>query len=161
MAQYEWFICPKEITGDLSLNVGHCTPDLVFLPRIYDLPQIAVLLLSRLGYHMTTVELLPVQLHALMLALFASLIAPFGGFFASGMKRAYGVKDFDSLFPGHGGVTDRMDCQFIMGFFAYVYHTVVISSGVNNVPQLIYAISQLPADDQLLIFNSLKQTLKL
>jgi phosphatidate cytidylyltransferase len=77
------------------------------------------------------------------------------------MKRAYNVKDFDSLFPGHGGVTDRMDCQFIMGFFMYVYYTVVISSGVSSVPQLLSVISQLPHEEQLLIFNTLKQTLKL
>ena len=38
------------------------------------------------------VTFIPVQVHALMLASFASLIAPFGGFFASGMKRAFGLK---------------------------------------------------------------------
>ena len=37
-------------------------------------------------------EVLPVQWHALCLGLFASIIAPFGGFFASGFKRAFKIK---------------------------------------------------------------------
>ena len=37
-------------------------------------------------------EVLPVQWHALGLGLFASIIAPFGGFFASGFKRAFKIK---------------------------------------------------------------------
>ena len=49
----------------------------------------------------------PIQIHALWLGLFASLVAPFGGFLASAIKRAYGIKDFDSIIPGHGGVMDR------------------------------------------------------
>ena len=56
------------------------------------------------------------------MACFASLIAPFGGFFASGVKRAFDIKDFGQSIPGHGGMTDRMDCQFLMGLFAYMYH---------------------------------------
>ena len=51
------------------------------------------------------------QLHALVMAVFASVIAPFGGFFASGFKRSLKVKDFGDSIPGHGGMTDRMDCQ--------------------------------------------------
>jgi CDP-diglyceride synthetase len=34
-----------------------------------------------------------------------------GGFFASGFKRAFKIKDFGDTIPGHGGFTDRMDCQ--------------------------------------------------
>jgi phosphatidate cytidylyltransferase len=63
-----------------------------------------------------------VQLHAIMMACFASLIAPFGGFFASGVKRAFKIKDFGDSIPGHGGLTDRMDCQFLMGLFSYMYY---------------------------------------
>lgn len=62
------------------------------------------------------------QLHTLVMACFASLIAPFGGFFASGLKRAFNIKDFGQSIPGHGGMTDRMDCQFLMGLFAHMYH---------------------------------------
>lgn len=37
-------------------------------------------------------SVLPVQWHALCFGLFASIIAPFGGFFASGFKRAFKIK---------------------------------------------------------------------
>jgi phosphatidate cytidylyltransferase len=42
----------------------------------------------------------PIQIHGLAYGLFASLVAPFGGFFASAIKRAYKKKDFDSFMPG-------------------------------------------------------------
>lgn len=38
------------------------------------------------------VTILRVQWHAICLGLFASIIAPFGGFFASGFKRAFKIK---------------------------------------------------------------------
>lgn len=41
--------------------------------------------------------LYPVTLHSLALSIFASLLAPFGGFFASGFKRAFKVKVTGSL----------------------------------------------------------------
>ena len=63
------------------------------------------------GHTVTTISYAPYQLHLLLLACFASLVAPFGGFFASGFKRAFNIKDFGHSIPGHGGMTDRMDCQ--------------------------------------------------
>ncbi len=69
------------------------------------------------------------QLHACVMGLFAAFIAPFGGFLASGFKRAFHIKDFSSLIPGHGGFTDRFDCQLLMGLFAYVYLKHVIGAG--------------------------------
>jgi phosphatidate cytidylyltransferase len=55
--------------------------------------------------------------HCVVLAAFASVVAPFGGFMASAIKRAYKLKDFDSFIPGHGGLMDRLDCQFLMAVF--------------------------------------------
>jgi phosphatidate cytidylyltransferase len=54
------------------------------------------------------------HLHTMALGLFASLLAPMGGLFASGFKRAIKTKDFADFIPGHGGITDRMDCQILM-----------------------------------------------
>ena len=41
-----------------------------------------------------TVSLYPFLLHAFFMSIFASVIGPFGGFFASGFKRAFKIKDF-------------------------------------------------------------------
>jgi len=40
------------------------------------------------------------QFHSIALSLFCSLIAPFGGFFASGFKRAFKVKVKQSSHSG-------------------------------------------------------------
>jgi len=61
--------------------------------------------------------------------LFAAIIAPFGGFFASGFKRALRVKDFGDSIPGHGGLTDRMDCQVVMAVFSYIYIDSIVGLG--------------------------------
>ena len=64
-----------------------------------------------------TISYTPFQIHLVVFACFASLVAPFGGFFASGFKRAFNIKDFGHSIPGHGGMTDRMDCQCVYALF--------------------------------------------
>eukprot|EP00540_Astrosyne_radiata_P022519 CAMPEP_0116823942 /NCGR_PEP_ID=MMETSP0418-20121206/1120_1 /TAXON_ID=1158023 /ORGANISM="Astrosyne radiata, Strain 13vi08-1A" /LENGTH=142 /DNA_ID=CAMNT_0004452255 /DNA_START=125 /DNA_END=553 /DNA_ORIENTATION=- len=90
----------------------------------------------------------PVQFHALLLALFASVVAPFGGFLASAIKRAYGVKDFDSIIPGHGGVMDRMDCQFLMALCTWVHFNTFVKMATVSVPKLIYLYNMLNESQQ-------------
>jgi phosphatidate cytidylyltransferase len=85
----------------------------------------------------------PIQMHALWLGLFASLVAPFGGFLASAIKRAYGIKDFDSIIPGHGGVMDRMDCQFLMALCTWVHYNTFVKFRSISVPKLTYMYSLL------------------
>lgn len=60
-------------------------------------------------------------IHCLIFVLVASFVAPFSGFFASALKRVYNKKDFGNSIPGHGGITDRFDCQCIMVLFTTVY----------------------------------------
>nr|CAD1829818.1 unnamed protein product [Ananas comosus var. bracteatus] len=86
------------------------------------------------------VAIMPVQWHALALGLFASIIAPFGGFFASGFKRAFKVKDFGDIIPGHGGITDRMDCQMVMAVFAYTYYQSFVMSQNFSVEMILEQI---------------------
>ena len=71
-----------------------------------------------------------IQTHSVILAAFASLIAPFYGFIGSAVKRAAGVKDFGNLFPGHGGMTDRFDCNFGMVVFTYFYVLFILGPQV-------------------------------
>ena len=61
------------------------------------------------------------------------VVAPFGGFFASGIKRAYKLDDFASIIPGHGGVFDRVDCQLIMGLATQIYYTTFIGAGAISI----------------------------
>lgn len=72
-----------------------------------------------------------VQMHGAILALLASIIGPFGGFLASAIKRAYAVKDFAGVIPGHGGITDRMDCQLQVCWKETSYHIVELTVDIG------------------------------
>jgi len=41
--------------------------------------------------------------------LFAAIVAQIGDLCMSVIKRTYGIKDYGTLFPGHGGILDRFD----------------------------------------------------
>ncbi|KAI8717442.1 Phosphatidate cytidylyltransferase [Fusarium sp. LHS14.1] len=157
MMRSKYFICP---VNDLGANVFtglQCDPNPVFLLKTYELPQL-FFLPDKTNFSVTFA---PVQLHALNLATFASLIAPFGGFFASGLKRTFKIKDFGDSIPGHGGITDRMDCQFIMGFFAYMYyHTFIAIHKVNLGTVLETAITSLSPDEQVELVKSMGHYLR-
>ncbi|TQS35451.1 hypothetical protein Golomagni_04128 [Golovinomyces magnicellulatus] len=142
LMRYKYFLCP---VNDLGANMWtglQCSLNPVFLPRTYYLP-------SWFPYA-KSLQIAPIQGHILVFATFASLIAPFGGFFASGLKRTFKIKDFGDSIPGHGGITDRMDCQFIMGFFAYMYYhsfIVVYKESVGGVIEA--AITGLTWEEQI------------
>lgn len=97
----------------------------------------------------------PIQAHALWLAMFASLVAPFGGFLASAIKRAYGIKDFDSIIPGHGGVMDRMDCQFLMALCTWVHYNTFVKLATVSVPKLAYMYSLLSEQEKMEFLESI------
>lgn len=99
----------------------------------------------------------PIQVHALYLALFASLVAPFGGFLASAIKRAYGVKDFDTLIPGHGGVMDRFDCQLLMALFTWVWYNTFVKLATLSVPKVVYMYSLLDESEKAEFLNSIME----
>jgi phosphatidate cytidylyltransferase len=103
------------------------------------------------------VDILPIQLHAIPLAIFASLVAPFGGFLASGIKRAYGVKDFDSLIPGHGGIMDRMDCQFLMSLCAWVHYNTFVKMATVSVPKLVYMFNMMDDSEKKDFYKQIQE----
>ncbi|CAL3967171.1 unnamed protein product [Diplocarpon coronariae] len=152
LMRFKYFICP---VNDLGANIWtglQCTPNPVFLPRLYHLPIWFPFFQS--------FRMAPMQVHILVFGTFASLIAPFGGFFASGLKRTFKIKDFGDSIPGHGGITDRMDCQFIMGFFAYMYyHSFIAVYKVSLGGVIESAINGLTAEEQMELVKGISKHL--
>ena len=142
LAQFPYFTCPRT---EFFSWTPDCPADPVFTPTLYpvDIPY--------LRDYVPQINVLPAQLHALVMAAFVSIIGPFGGFFASGFKRAIKIKDFGETIPGHGGVTDRMDCQVLMSCFSYLYLTTFVRSADAVTFLVNKAVALQPQDLQLLI----------
>jgi phosphatidate cytidylyltransferase len=147
LIRYKYFICPVNDLGSNVLTGLECIPNPVFTLQPYSLEVFGL---------DKTFWVEPIQFHILAFATFASLIAPFGGFFASGLKRTFKIKDFGESIPGHGGITDRMDCQFIMGFFSFMYYHSFIAVYKASVGDIIEtAINGLTVDEQLEVVRGL------
>jgi phosphatidate cytidylyltransferase len=102
----DYLLCPiKDITLKpfyrQTCDTSELTNDYIFDVTIY-------------GKILFNITLKQIHFHTFFMGLFASLLAPLGGLFASGFKRAIKIKDFALTIPGHGGITDRMDCQILM-----------------------------------------------
>lgn len=147
-----YFICP--VSDNIYTNffsIVECDPNSVFIPQIYRLPVFLVDV-----FHTDHLILKPIYFHTMVISIFASLIAPFGGFFASGLKRAFKIKDFGDTIPGHGGITDRMDCQFLMGSFSYLYYETFVSTHNVNVGNVLQSIIvNLEPQDIIVLVKSL------
>ncbi|VEN64675.1 unnamed protein product [Callosobruchus maculatus] len=144
--QVQYFICPIkyiEVDGVVKMSTD-CTPSQLFTPKEYIFMGL-------------TWNLYPFVLHSIPLSCFASLIAPFGGFCASGFKRACKVKNFGELLPGHGGFMDRLDCQFLMSTFVNVYIGTFVKS--YDVDMIYKKILQLSDKEQLEFYNLLEKHL--
>ncbi|KAK6641849.1 hypothetical protein RUM44_013567 [Polyplax serrata] len=158
LCQYRYFICPIEYNEALGRMSMDCEPSPLFRPTEYTLPPVLRSALAVFNLK-NTVTIYPFLLHSLSMSMFSSVIGPFGGFFASGFKRAFKIKDFGDVIPGHGGIMDRFDCQYLMATFVNVY----ISSFITNAgsPQkILQQIYNLKPEEQLIIFNVLKQQLE-
>lgn len=160
--KFNYMICPVRDLGVSAWSSMQCTPNPVFVWRTITLWRPLAICLTTLGGHtVTTMSYAPYQLHLLLLACFASLVAPFGGFFASGFKRAFNIKDFGHSIPGHGGMTDRMDCQFLMGVFTYVYYSSFIRVHRVTVGGILQTIvSSLTVEQQIEIIRDLTRYLE-
>lgn len=55
-----------------------------------------------------------------------SVIGQIGDFSASVIKRHFEVKDYSNLFPGHGGMLDRIDSVMFIAPFAYMLFLLVL-----------------------------------
>ncbi|KAI9355431.1 phosphatidate cytidylyltransferase [Zopfochytrium polystomum] len=159
--QYPYLTCPVRTMRTNSMSGVTCNLNPVFVPiEIQLFPAMRALVWHITRLEVASITVTPFQLHAIIMALFASIIAPFGGFFASGAKRAFKLKDFGDYIPGHGGITDRMDCQFLMSFFAFLYYQSFIARAELSVGQVLQTVvAGLAPKDQLELFYDLRDYL--
>ncbi|SNX83588.1 related to CDS1 - CDP-diacylglycerol synthase [Melanopsichium pennsylvanicum] len=159
--RFNYMICPAVSLGMNAFKEISCQANPVFHWHYLSLPPaIASLASSIVGHRVATLPWTAFQLHALVMAAFASLVAPFGGFFASGFKRAFNIKDFGDSIPGHGGLTDRFDCQFLMGLFSYVYYSSLIREHHVTVGSVLQTVvTQLTLEDQMELFDEISRYL--
>ena len=75
----------------------------------------------------------------------------------SAIKRAYGVKDFDSIIPGHGGFMDRFDCQLLMALCTWVHYNTFVKMTTVSVPKVMYMYSLLKESEQAEFFEKIAQ----
>ncbi|KAF9928188.1 hypothetical protein FBU30_002584 [Linnemannia zychae] len=159
LLKYPYMICPVKDLRASAFSGLTCDPNPVFIPVRHNLKPWMVSLIRHLGFRSTYVMIAPLQWHVIIMGCFASLIAPFGGFFASGFKRAFKIKDFGQSIPGHGGITDRMDCQFLMGLFSYMYYQSFIKTSAVTTGLVLQAAIKLKSAEQMELFDHLKQYL--
>ncbi|KAK7300013.1 hypothetical protein RJT34_10844 [Clitoria ternatea] len=152
LGHFQWLTCPRK---DLSTGWLVCDPDPNFKPEYIPLPGLVSHWLP-----WKEIAVLPVQWHALWMGLFASIIAPFGGFFASGFKRAFKIKDFGDSIPGHGGFTDRMDCQMVMAVFVYIYHQSFVAQDYSVEMFLDQIMRNLGSEEQIALYTKLGHILQ-
>ena len=58
--------------------------------------------------------------------IFGSLFTQMGDLFESALKRNLGIKDFGSIFPGHGGFMDRVDGQMFNAVLVLILMVLVV-----------------------------------
>ncbi|KAG9221095.1 hypothetical protein CCMSSC00406_0005466 [Pleurotus cornucopiae] len=160
--RFDYMICPVHNLGVSAWSSVSCVPNPVFVWKEWEIWRpVAAILSNALGWQITTIPYAPYQFHLLVMSCFASLVAPFGGFFASGFKRAFDVKDFGDSIPGHGGMTDRMDCQFLMGIFTYVYYSSLVREHHVTVGSVLQTIaSGLTVQEQIELLRDLRRYLE-
>lgn len=61
------------------------------------------------------------------IGLVGSLVTQFGDLVASTIKRKTGIKDFGSIFPGHGGVLDRVDGQMFNALLVFIVFALFLA----------------------------------
>ncbi|MCK5128787.1 MAG: phosphatidate cytidylyltransferase [Clostridiales bacterium] len=65
-------------------------------------------------------------MHLLFGCLASSIFAVVGDLIASAVKRFCKIKDFGHIFPGHGGVLDRLDSYLLSSIAIYTYFSIFI-----------------------------------
>lgn len=121
----EGFLGAFVFTAVIGFALGYVHVTWAFLGDEY-MPQMQKIIALRVPG--LSLQVRGIYIHVVPFIIVASFVAPFSGFLASALKRAYKKKDFGEAIPGHGGVADRMDCQALIVTFTSMYITSLLSS---------------------------------
>lgn len=165
LQQFRYFTCPPRgdmyFRGIFSSSIEMCAPAEPFIMSDKPISMFFGGVIGSLVTRLTgvsTIHCSMFMVHSLALATFASAVAPFGGFFASGFKRAFKIKDFAATIPGHGGITDRMDCQVINTCFSSLYLSNFVKhvGGSLTLGMLITKIELVSDEHMVELYKSIK-----
>ena len=89
---------------------------------------VASLLVGLIAYWLAVQSraVLPEWWHYVLLGLVGGVAGQLGDLFASLIKRHCGLKDFSNLFPGHGGMLDRLDSVLFMAIIIFCYRMLTV-----------------------------------
>ena len=85
---------------------------------------LTTLVVGLIGYLCVSPEtrlMLPSWWQYLLIGLIGGVAGQMGDLWASMVKRHCGIKDFSNLFPGHGGMLDRIDSILFMSVVVFCF----------------------------------------
>ena len=162
LAQNPYYICPVEVTDNFIFSVvpeDRCEIDNIY--KVQEILKVPTVFGSDFLKNLLNREVIKMrwfQVHSCMIALFASILGPFGGFFASGLKRGFKIKDFGDSIPGHGGFLDRFDCHYMVGTFTWVYIASFIK--IPNLKRITNLATRMDVESQKALLFGLFKSLK-
>lgn len=77
--------------------------------------------------HVLPTQAFPPAWANVLVGFVGGVAAQMGDLFASLVKRHCNIKDFGTLFPGHGGMLDRMDSILFSAIIVYSYRVLVMT----------------------------------
>ena len=69
---------------------------------------------------------MPPLWHFILIGLVGGVVGQIGDLYASLIKRHCGIKDYGSIFPGHGGMMDRLDSTLPVALIIYLYQSMMM-----------------------------------
>ncbi len=106
----------KTISGSIGGLIGGIAGSMLVFALVYNVKSLAIIL--------ETFNL--AWWHFLLIGLFASVLGQIGDLVESKIKRQAQTKDSGNIFPGHGGMLDRIDAMIFVVTFIFVITLVII-----------------------------------
>ncbi len=106
----------KTISGGIGGLIGGMGGAMLVYLLVYNVPALSTILsMHSLAWW-----------HFLLIGLFGSIVGQAGDLFESKLKRVSNVKDSGNIFPGHGGMLDRIDAMIFITTFLYLVISLIL-----------------------------------